>query len=194
MLRILTILTVSVIIITYLFLVMDPQRQEQGKALIGGDFSLTSTDGTQVTNDSLKGMPRLVYFGFTYCPDICPAGLLTISAALEQLEPKLGDETPRAIFISVDPERDTVEQLGGYVENFPGVLGLTGSVEEVDQAAKAYRVYYRKVQNEESSDYLIDHSGYIYLMDEEGEYLAHFPHSVSVEALVSGVLKALNER
>ncbi|MDG1287366.1 MAG: SCO family protein [Rickettsiales bacterium] len=155
---------------------------------IGGEFSLTSHIGKQVTNDSFKGKPRLVYFGFTYCPDICPMGLSTMQAALEELR---GD-APEGIFITVDPERDTQKQLALYIQNFPNILGLTGTPEQIKAAAKTYRIYYKKIENKESpKDYTMDHASLIYLMDGEGKYLAHFPHTASPQELVARIKQAL---
>jgi len=203
MMRVLFILSVSALIIAALYVGMAPERNTQapadsstadtGKALIGGDFTLVDTAGNTVTNDSLKGKPRLVYFGFTYCPDICPAGLLLMTTALKQLQPELQARTPQPVFITIDPARDTSEHLAGYIANFPGVLGLTGTAEQVKQAASAYRVYYRKAENKDGSDYLMDHSSYIYLMDEQGNYLTHFSHQATVDEMISGLRKALSK-
>jgi cytochrome oxidase Cu insertion factor (SCO1/SenC/PrrC family) len=161
-------------------LLFAPKAAEESAA-IGGDFSLTDQNGQTVTNESLKGKLRLVYFGFTFCPDICPTALLAMAEAAKQL----GNKAPAQIFISVDPERDTVEHLKEYAENFPGLIALTGSAESVKQAARAYKVYYKK--NGEDKNYLIDHSGFIYLMDKEGNYLAHFPHNATPDKIVTAI-------
>jgi protein SCO1/2 len=153
-----------------------------GQALVGGPFELTSHDGQRVADKDFRGRLMLVYFGFTYCPDICPAGLQVITAALE----KLGDRTSEVapLFISVDPERDTPEQLKQYMSSFHNsIVGLTGTAEEVDKAAKAYRVYYRKAQDPALSEYTIDHTSFIYLMDRKGGYVTHFPHAVAPDEL-----------
>ena len=126
----------------------------------------------------------LVYFGFTYCPDICPAGLQVITAALDQLGPKADRVTP--LFVTVDPERDTPEQLKRYVDSFhKNVVGLTGSAEDITKVAKAYRVYYRKVQDPALSDYTMDHTSFMYLMDGDGAYITHFSHAVAPEKLAA---------
>lgn len=158
-----------------------------GKPLVGGPFTLTDATGRRVTEKDYAGKAMLVYFGYTNCPDICPAGLQTISAALDKLGEKADRLTP--LFISVDPERDTPAVLGEYVKSFhPKIVGLTGSVEEADQAAKAYKVYHKKVELEGSAaGYAIDHSGIIYLMDANGEYLKHFQHNVTIDALAEAI-------
>ncbi len=189
MLRNLTILFLVFLTATTVYLQFSSKDDaSQGEVPIGGEFSLTSHLGEAVTNDTFKGKPRLVYFGFTYCPDICPMGLSTMQAALEELR---GD-APEGIFVTVDPERDTRQQLALYMQNFPNILGLTGTHEQIKAAAKTYRIYYKKVENKESpKDYTMDHASLIYLMDEEGKYLAHFPHTASPQELVARIKQAL---
>lgn len=153
-----------------------------GKALIGGPFSLIDQNGKRVSERDFKGRPMLVMFGFTSCPDICPAGLQVLTAAIE----RLGDvgKTITPVFISLDPERDTSPKLKDYLSNFhPSLVGLTGTTEEVAAAAKAYRVYFKKVADEKGIGYTIDHSSFYYLMDRTGVFVTHAPHSTSAEAL-----------
>lgn len=160
----------------------------KGEVPIGGEFRLISHTGESVDNHTYQGKPRLVYFGFTHCPDVCPMGLAAMQAALEELR---GD-APIGMFITVDPARDTQEQLALYMQNFPNIIGLTGTEQQVKDAAKAYRIYYKKVENEESpEDYTMDHTSLIYLMDGEGKYLAHFPHTASPQELVARIKQAL---
>ena len=162
-----------------------------GKALIGGAFALIDHKGASVTNETYRGRYMLVYFGFTHCPDVCPAGLQVISTALDKIGPKAAKIQP--LFISVDPERDTPKQMAAYVSSFyPGLVGLTGSPEQIAKVARAYRVYYAKVENKDlPGDYTVDHSSFFYLMDPEGAFVRHFPHSVSPEILADA-LKRLN--
>src|SRR5262249_51533380 len=116
----------------------------------------------------------LIYFGFTSCPDICPTDLQAIGLALDQLG-KTGDEV-QPIFITVDPERDTPQLLAEYVPMFhPRLVGLSGDANSIQQAAHAYRVYYAKVPRTDKSNYTVDHSAFIYLMDRVGRYLGFFP-------------------
>ncbi len=154
-----------------------------GSALIGGPFTLVDQDGQTRTEADFLGSYALVYFGYTYCPDACPTALGIMSEALNRLdEEQLAKVQP--VFISFDPERDTVEALKGYVPLFhPKLIGLTGTLEQTKAAAKAYRVYYAKVESEEQNDYLVDHSSYIYLMSPEGKFIKHFSESGGVAAL-----------
>jgi protein SCO1/2 len=192
MLRIITILFLIFLTATAVYLYTNkPSSQIQANTAIGGEFQLTNHLGQPISNDSLKGKLRLVYFGFTYCPDICPTGLAAMQKALEELR---GD-APEALFITVDPERDTVEHLATYMENFPAILGVTGTKEQIKQVAKAYRIYYKKIAREDSpEDYTMDHTSLIYLMDEEGYYLAHFPHTARPQDLVAGIRKIMEGR
>lgn len=162
-----------------------------GQATVGGPFTLTDHTGKRVTDRDFRGRHMLVFFGFTFCPDVCPSALQIASAALDKLGPRAAGVTP--IFITVDPERDTPAQMASYVASFhPRLVGLTGTLEETQAAAKAYRVYYQKVKDEKSSaGYTIDHTSIIYLMDREGRFVSHFTHASSVDTLVAGLKKHL---
>ncbi|KAJ7950000.1 Protein SCO1, mitochondrial-like protein [Quillaja saponaria] len=139
------------------------QGPSAGKAAIGGPFHLINHDGKDVTEKDFLGKWTLIYFGFTHCPDICPDELQKLAAAINKIKEKAGIEIV-PVFISVDPERDTVEQVREYVKEFhPRLVGLTGKTDEIRNVARAYRVYYMKTQ-EEDSDYLVDHSIVMYLM------------------------------
>jgi protein SCO1/2 len=154
-----------------------PEVATTGTALIGGPFTLVGRDGKPVTDRAFRGKYMLVFFGFTHCPDICPAELQVMAAALDELGPKANDIIP--IFITLDPERDTPPVVTGYVMNFsPRFVGLTGSPEQIAEAAKAYRVTYSKFQEEgaKPDDYTIDHSALVFLMGKDGEYLTHFAY------------------
>ncbi len=162
-----------------------------GKALVGGPFSLIDDTGKRVTDQDYRGRYMLVFFGFTSCPDICPAGLQLISAALENLGAKADRVTP--IFISVDPERDTPAKIAAYVKNFsPRLVGLTGTPDDIGKVTKAYKVYYKKVPNNSvPGDYGMDHTSIIYLMDPDGEYVSHFTPSTSVDEMTAKLDKIL---
>jgi len=139
---------------------------------VGGPFRLLDHNGRVVTDANFKGHPFLVFFGFTHCPDICPTALFEMSEVLKRLGPD-ADKTA-ALFISVDPERDTPEKLKDYVSSFhPRVFGLTGTPAEIEAVAKAYRAYAKKVPLE-GGGYTIDHSAIVYLMDKEGRFVAPF--------------------
>ncbi|MFY9590010.1 SCO family protein [Rickettsia endosymbiont of Halotydeus destructor] len=141
---------------------------------IGGDFKLTDQDGKIFNSDSLKGNLRLIYFGFTYCPDICPASLQKIAEVVNTLS-KYGIEiTP--VFITIDPERDTSTVLKEYLKQFHSkFIGLTGSKEKIREVADEFKVYYAIANpGSDKAGYMIDHSSFVYLMSENGKYLKHF--------------------
>lgn len=165
--------------------------QSSGTALIGGPFSLVGTDGKPVTDRDFRGRYMLIFFGFTHCPDICPAELQVTAQALDQLGDKAKKVVP--IFITLDPERDTPEAMANYVKSFgPNFVGLTGSPEAIAAAAKAYRVSYAKVENKNSpGDYSVDHSALVYLMDPEGRYVTHFSYGLSAEQMAEKLGKLL---
>ena len=165
--------------------------QSSGAALIGGPFSLVGADGKPVTDRDYRGRYMLIFFGFTHCPDICPAELQVIAQALEQLGDKAKKVVP--IFITLDPERDTPEDMANYVKSFgPNFVGLTGSQEAIAAAAKAYRVAYSKVENKDSAgDYSVDHSALVYLMDPEGQYVTHFSYGLSADQMAEKLEKLL---
>jgi cytochrome oxidase Cu insertion factor (SCO1/SenC/PrrC family) len=167
-------------------------QQVTGKALIGGAFTLTDNTGKRVTDQDFHGKYTLVFFGFTSCPDICPAGLQLIAGALQKLGTKAQLITP--IFISVDPQRDTPEKLAAYVKNFdPRLVGLSGAPEEIAAVAKAYKVYYAKVPSKERpDDYTMDHTSIIYVMDPKGEFVTHFTPSTSVDDMAAKLDKILS--
>ncbi len=162
-----------------------------GKAQVGGPFSLVDPAGRKVTDKDFLGRYMLVYFGFTFCPDVCPTGLQVMASALDQLGPKADRIAP--LFITLDLERDTPQQMGEYVKAFhPRILGLTGTSAEIAEVARAYRVYFKKVTDEESTaGYTVDHTSIMYVMDTKGEFVAHFTHATAVDAIVSRLQKLL---
>ncbi len=154
-----------------------PQGNLSGSA-IGGPFSLIDETGRKVTSDSFKGQWRLMYFGFTYCPDVCPVDTANLAEGLkrfEQAHPALASKV-QPLFLTVDPERDTPEALAEFTGNFhPRLRGLTGSRAEVDAALKTFRVYASKVPGTTADSYTYDHLAVVYLMDPLGrpvEFLA----------------------
>jgi protein SCO1/2 len=138
---------------------------------IGGPFTLTDQDGRTVTADDVKGEPTLVFFGYTHCPDICPTTLESIS----QMFKALGAARPtRALFITLDPQRDTPGVMKDYLSSFdPRIVGLTGSQDAIDAVAREYRVYAKKVPTG-GGDYSVDHTGIVYLMDKNGNFVESF--------------------
>ncbi len=139
---------------------------------IGGPFTLTASDGKTVTDKTFRGKWLLVYFGYTYCPDVCPTTLNDIAEALTTLGPLANKITP--IFVTVDPERDTPSVIGKYVKSFdPRIVGLTGTPAEIAAAAREYRVYYKKEPTGKGpDDYLMDHSSILYIMGPDGGYVS----------------------
>ena len=160
-----------------------------GEALVGGPFALTDHTGKAVTEQDYLGQNLLVYFGFTYCPDICPTELAKVATAVDML-PADANVTP--VFITIDPERDGVEEVKAYAEAFhPKMVGLTGTPEQIRAAAKAYRVYYAKATTGGATDYLMDHSSIIYFMGEDGKYIAHFTIESTPEEMADRMRDAL---
>jgi protein SCO1/2 len=140
---------------------------------IGGRFELTNHKGARVSDADFRGKLMFVYFGYAFCPDICPTELQNMGAALDAMGAAADAVQP--IFITVDPERDTVAALADYVPNFhPRLVGLTGSRAEIDAVAALYRVYHAKVKDGSATDYLVDHTGYVYLMGRDGAFLTMF--------------------
>jgi protein SCO1 len=149
-----------------------PADRAPGAPAIGGSFTMVAQDGRVVTNADLAGRPYLVFFGYTHCPDFCPTALFDISAVFKELGP---DKKIAALFITVDPERDTPDVLKTYLENFDSrIIGLTGDPQKTAAIAKAFRVYVKKVPGEKSGDYTVDHTGVIYLMDKRGKFVSAF--------------------
>lgn len=156
---------------------------------IGGPFSLTDTNGTRVTERDLQGRPSAVFFGFTYCPEVCPTTLGELGASMQALGPDA--DRLNVVFISVDPERDTPEQLRLYMSNFdPRFRAFTGTPEAVAQVASAYRVYYRKVPIEGGS-YTMDHTSTLFLFDKHGAFVEPVSYGESVDALTDSLRRLL---
>ena len=165
----------------------------QGSPIIGGEFSLYSHEAKPFTQADLKGKYSLIYFGFTYCPDICPTGLQAMSDAYADL-PEEVQEKVNLVFVTVDPERDDQSLLAHSLPNFSeGFIGLTGSQESIKSMAKAYKVYYAKDERSDLDalgNYLLNHSSYIYLMDTDGvTNLGFFKHEAPSDVIRDGVLQ-----
>jgi protein SCO1 len=141
---------------------------------IGGPFDLIDQNGRRRTDAEFRGKLLVLYFGYMSCPDVCPTDLMAISSAINLLGPAGNNVQP--IFVTVDPQRDTVEHLRGYVSTFhPRLIGLTGSEHDIRTLALAYKVYYAKIAAEHGEPYAIYHTGVIYLVDRDGKYLGFFP-------------------
>jgi len=143
-----------------------------GAAAIGGPFTLTDQNGRTITDKDLRGRPFLVFFGFTHCPDVCPTALFEISEVLGKLGPDAAKVS--ALFVTIDPERDTPAQMKDYLSSFdPHLVGLTGDTAAIAAVAKEYRVYMKKVPLD-NGDYTMDHTALVYLMDKDGRFVAPF--------------------
>jgi protein SCO1/2 len=143
-----------------------------GPSAIGGAFQLVDHNGKSITDRDLKGHPTLIFFGFTHCPDICPTTLFEVSEIMREL----GKDADRvkALFVTVDPERDTPEKLKDYLSSFdPHLTGVTGDMASIAAMGKAYRVYFKKVPLD-GGGYTMDHTALVYLMDKEGRFVAPF--------------------
>ncbi|KAM5151371.1 protein SCO1 homolog, mitochondrial [Callospermophilus lateralis] len=155
---------------------LEKERQRSiGKPLLGGPFSLTTHEGEPKTDKDYLGQWVLIYFGFTHCPDICPEELEKMIHVVDEIDsiPSLPNLTP--LFITIDPERDTKEAIANYVKEFsPKLVGLTGTKEEIDQVARAYRVYYSPGPKDEDEDYIVDHTIIMYLIGPDGGFLDYF--------------------
>jgi protein SCO1/2 len=152
------------------FILTSPSGRPRG-ALIGGAFALEDGAGKTISDQTLKGRPFLVYFGYTHCPDVCPTELARISDILG----KMGDKPIPALFITVDPERDTPKVMQDYVSSFnPAIVGLSGSPQAVEATEKTFRVFARKGEKQPDGDYSMDHSSIVYLMDKNGGFVEAF--------------------
>jgi protein SCO1/2 len=161
---------------------------------IGGPFTLLDHTGKTVTDNDFADSYRLIYFGFTYCPAICPTELQKISAVLKNLEQDQADLAAKIqpLFISVDPERDTPEVMKEYVSLFhPRLIGLTGSVAQIDDVKKNYRIYAAKVKPEASTEYTVDHSSFIYFMSPQGQLLGIYRSTDSAEMITAEIEKLI---
>lgn len=164
-----------------------PAVRVSGEADIGGPFTLVDHTGRTVTEADFLGRPMLIYFGYTYCPDVCPFSLQIMDGALRQMDPEDAARI-QPILISIDPERDTVDSMAAYVASpaFPdGLVGLTGSTEQVAAVLSEYRVVAQRAEDDQSNDYLMDHSSFLYLMDSQGKFADVFPHGTSTGDLAA---------
>jgi len=163
-----------------------------GRGHVGGPFELIDQTGRTRTDADFRGKLLIVYFGYTYCPDVCPTDLMQIGLAIDKLGAASVQVQP--LFVSVDPERDTPSVLANYVSMFnPRIVALTGTPAQVRAVADAYKAYYAKVFAEGSTAYLIDHTGFIYLMGRSGEYLGFFPPGTSADRMVEIIRQHLSD-
>jgi protein SCO1/2 len=142
---------------------------------IGGDFILLDQDNKQFDSKQLRGQYMLIYFGFTFCPDICPASLAEIGQITSIL--KANNKHIKYLFISIDPERDTPEQLKNYFANFPHIISLTGSKKQIQEVADKFKVYYSVASDgkQNTDHYMVNHSSFFYLVDDKGDMVKIYP-------------------
>ena len=157
-----------------------------GRAPVGGPFELTDQTGRRRTDADFRGMLVVLYFGYTYCPDVCPTELQSISLALDRLG--AAAEAVQPLFITIDPERDTPARLAEFVSSFhPRLIGLTGSVADIKKTAMAYRTFFVKNSSATPGDYSVDHTGFIYLVGKDGNYLGFLPPGATPEAIADAI-------
>lgn len=167
----------------------DPGETSRPLVQIGGPFNLIDMNGKPVTEKALLGKPTAIFFGFTYCPEVCPTTMTDITAWLKSLGPDA--DKLNVVFVSVDPERDTPEQLKLYLSSFdPRIQGFTGTPENVAKAAKAYRVYYQKVP-QDGGGYTIDHSSAVYLFDAKGQFVEPIAYQAPADRALGQLRKLL---
>jgi len=191
------ILILAAVLIAWQFGLLSPNGERPGSsgiAKIGGPFELTDHNGKPRKSAEFQGRFMLIYFGYSYCPDVCPTALQIMSNALQSLGNRAQAVQP--IFITVDPARDMPAHLKEYVKNFyPGMIGLTGDESLIKAAAKNYRIYYAKALQDKSKpdadDYLMDHSSIIFLMDRKGRYVTHFSHQTNADVMAKTIAKQL---
>lgn len=191
LLALMGIIVVAFIVIGVRLVIWTGQTTSDGKAApaIGGPFTLTDQNGKTVSDRDFRNRYMLIFFGYTYCPDVCPTTLSTVSGALDKLGPNFTKKIV-PIFVTIDPERDNAAVMKSYVEAFnPNIQGLTGTPEQIAVVAKEFKVYAAKVKGDSPDSYTVDHSAILYLMGPDGRFVAHFTHGISVDDLVAGLKK-----
>lgn len=165
----------------------DESNVKAARPNIGGPFTLTNQEGVTVTDEDFRGGYTLIYFGYTYCPDLCPTELQTITFALDELGDDAKKITP--LFVTVDPARDTVETMRDYVSYFhPRLVGLTGTDQQIERITKAFGIYYAVSDDDGSaSEYLMDHSTTMYLMGPDGQYRTHLRAGMTAEEMAAAI-------
>ncbi|RXG91105.1 SCO family protein [Bradyrhizobium zhanjiangense] len=171
-----------------------PKVVTSGTAAIGGPFTLVTTDGKTVSDETYRGKWLLIYFGYTFCPDACPTALTNMSAALQKLGPNASELQP--LFITVDPQRDTPVVMTDYLKSFDSrIVGLTGNQAQIDGVLKAYRVYAEAQKSEvDNADYPVSHSAYLYLMDPQGRFANVIQSSEGGEEIAAWLRKQMTHK
>ena len=166
--------------------------QTETPTSVGGPFTLVNGDEKTVTDQDFQGKFLLIYFGYTFCPDICPTELGAVAKALDALTPEQRERIV-PLFITIDPERDTPAVLKTYTAAFhPQIVGLTGTPEQIEQVRNAYHIYAAKVPGSDDKTYAMDHSSVLYLMGPDGAYLTHFNRNATLDQIVEDLRKRLS--
>lgn len=177
--------------------ILRPEAPVAGTAAIGGPFTLVATNGQTVSDQTYRGKWLFIFFGYTFCPDICPTALANISIALKKLDSEASDLQP--LFITVDPERDTAKVLDDYLKSFdPRIIGLTGPQPQIDKVIKEYHVYVERQQHDPGDqNYFVSHNGYVYLINPRGQFVNVIQGSEPGEKIAAWLSKQMahpNER
>jgi len=180
--------TITAIVLFYISSIKDKLVD---KTTLSAGFNLIDANGKPTSDKDFKGSYKLVFFGFTHCPMVCPTGLTTISSVIEELQQKT--KAPiEYFFITVDPDRDTPEVLKEHLSEFnPKIIGLTGSQKQIDEAQRNFKAFSKKGEDDGEGNYLVDHSSYIYFMGPNNEYSAHFSYDMKVEKIVKKIMGSI---
>ena len=181
----------SVMFASTLIMSEPPTRAATSPVTIGGAFTLSTPDGTTVTDQTYRGKWLLVYFGYTFCPNSCPTTLLEVATALKKLGPDATQVQP--LFITIDPQRDTPKVMRQYTESFdPRIVGLAGTPEQIAAAAQEYGAYYvRHRTGPGTGDYVMDHSTYLYVMDPQGQFVRAFNTGTSGDQIADALCELI---
>lgn len=164
-----------------------------GRPALGGPYELIDTHRNKKTNEDFLGKWHLLYFGFTFCPDVCPEELEKMAEVVDTIEKKKGPDSIVPIFISVDPDRDTPEKIAKYVKQFhPKMVGLTGTHEQIKHICKQFRVYYSRPNPDGNEDYLVDHSIIQYLMAPDGTFVSYYGQNTTAEQATKSILEHMD--